>query len=94
MRREIYQPMAEVEAHYWWFVGRRRIVDHLIAALGLPADATLLDVLEHLDDGLSVPPAPLNRTLTAIFASVRHLIGRLPLPVGASLPRRARRPAP
>lgn len=244
MRPEIYQRMAEVEARHWWFVGRRRIVDHLIAALGLPADATildagcgtggnlamlarhgrvlafeldgearaiaaqrsglavepgqlphrlpaaaqgldlvtLLDVLEHLDDdraalqglferlapggrvvvtvpalpalwsrhdeahhhrrryrkgelvalaraagfeidlvsyynfwllpalagvrlvdtfvkrgvddGLSVPPAPLNRALTAIFASERHLIGRLPLPLGASLLMCARRPAP
>lgn len=47
-----------------------------------------------LVDGLSVPPAPLNRTLTALFASERRLIGRLPLPVGASLPIRARRPAP
>ncbi|MEE8248503.1 MAG: methyltransferase domain-containing protein, partial [Alphaproteobacteria bacterium] len=35
--------MAEVEARHWWGVGRRRIVDHLIAALGLPADATILD---------------------------------------------------
>ncbi len=94
MRPETYQHRAEVEARHWWFVGRRGIVDRLIAALGLPADATILDVLEHLDDGLGVPPAPLNRTLTAIFASERHLIGRLPLPVGASLPRRARRPAP
>lgn len=136
MRPEIYQRMAEVEARHWWFVGRRRIVDHLIAALDLPADATildagcgtdgnlamlarnglavqpgqlpdglpaaaerlglvtLLDVLEHLDDGLGVAPAPLDRTLTAIFASERHLIGRLPLPVGASLPMCARRPAP
>lgn len=43
MRREIYQRRAKVEARHWWFVGRRRIVDHLIAALGLPADATILD---------------------------------------------------
>jgi SAM-dependent methyltransferase len=243
MRPEIYQRMAEVEEHHWWFVARRRIVDHLIAGLGLAADAaildagcgtggnlamlarhgrvlafeyddqardvaarrsglpvhpghlpdglppeahgldliTLLDVLEHLDDdraalrrlqerlgpggrvvvtvpalpalwsghdeahhhhrryrkgelaalaraaglevelltyynfwllpalagvrladsrvkpgldqGLELPPAPLNRALTAIFASERFLIGRLPLPIGASLLMCARRAA-
>lgn len=241
MRPEIYQRMAEVEERHWWFVGRRRIVDHLIAGLGLPAEAaildagcgsggnlamlarhgrvqafelddqaraiaarrsglavrpghlpdglppeahgldliTLLDVLEHLDDdgaalrglherltpgghllitvpalpalwsghdeahhhrrryrkgalaalaraaglevelltyynfwlfpalagarladrlvkrgvddGLNVPPAPLNRALTAIFASERFVIGRLPMPIGASLLMCARR---
>lgn len=47
-----------------------------------------------LVDGLSVPFAFLNRALTALFASECHLIGRLPLPVGASLLMRARRPAP
>ncbi len=60
------------------------------------AGVRLVDSLvkRGVDDGLSVPPAPLNRALTALFASERHLIGRLPLPVGASLLMCARRPAP
>jgi SAM-dependent methyltransferase len=34
---------------------------------------------------LTLPPAPLNATLERAFAAERHLIGRLPLPVGLSL---------
>jgi SAM-dependent methyltransferase len=34
---------------------------------------------------LSVPPGPINATLEKVFASERHLVGRLPLPPGLSL---------
>jgi len=34
---------------------------------------------------LALPPAPLNAALERTFAAERHLIGRLPLPVGLSL---------
>jgi SAM-dependent methyltransferase len=34
---------------------------------------------------LTLPPGPLNATLERAFAAERHLIGRLPLPVGLSL---------
>ena len=34
---------------------------------------------------LTLPPAPLNTMLERTFAAERHLIGRLPLPVGLSL---------
>ena len=34
---------------------------------------------------LSVPPAPINAALEAVFAAERHLVGRLPLPPGLSL---------
>jgi|SRR3954447_12885531 SAM-dependent methyltransferase len=34
---------------------------------------------------LKLPPAPLNSALERTFAAERHLIGRLPLPVGLSL---------
>jgi SAM-dependent methyltransferase len=34
---------------------------------------------------LTLPPAPLNATLERTFAAERHLIGRLPLPIGLSL---------
>jgi SAM-dependent methyltransferase len=34
---------------------------------------------------LRLPPAPLNAALEHVFAAERHLVGRLPLPVGLSL---------
>jgi SAM-dependent methyltransferase len=34
---------------------------------------------------LTLPPAPINATFERAFAAERHLIGRLPLPVGLSL---------
>jgi SAM-dependent methyltransferase len=37
------------------------------------------------DADLKMPSAPLNRTLEAVFAAERHLIGRFPLPPGLSL---------
>ena len=42
--------------------------------------------LRGKDNGdVSLPPAPLNRALEAVFASERYLVGRLPLPPGLSL---------
>jgi SAM-dependent methyltransferase len=42
--------------------------------------------LRGKDDGdVSLPPAPLNGTLEAVFAAERYLVGRLPLPPGLSL---------
>jgi SAM-dependent methyltransferase len=42
--------------------------------------------LRGKDNGnVSLPPAPLNRSLEAVFASERYLVGRLPLPPGLSL---------
>ena len=42
--------------------------------------------LRGKDDGdVSLPPAPLNAALEAVFASERYLVGRLPLPPGLSL---------
>jgi SAM-dependent methyltransferase len=34
---------------------------------------------------LKMPPAPLNSALEKVFAAERHLVGRLPLPLGLSL---------
>lgn len=34
---------------------------------------------------LEVPPAPVNAALKAVFAWERHLVGRIPLPIGLSL---------
>jgi SAM-dependent methyltransferase len=42
--------------------------------------------LRGKDNGdVSLPPAPLNRSLEAVFAAERYLVGRLPLPPGLSL---------
>ena len=46
----------------------------------LPAVANDKDNAE-----LTLPPTPLNAALEWTFAAERHLIGRLPLPVGLSL---------
>ena len=40
----------------------------------------------------AMPPQGLNRLLTALFASERHLIGRVPLPAGVSLLMLAQKP--
>jgi SAM-dependent methyltransferase len=39
-----YAVEAAAEADHWWFVGRRHLFARLIAELGLPPDATILDV--------------------------------------------------
>ncbi len=44
LRLETYQVEAQVERRHWWFRGRRRILDRLVTALGLPAGAAVLDV--------------------------------------------------
>jgi SAM-dependent methyltransferase len=43
-------------------------------------------------EDVAMPPQGLNRLLTALFASERHLIGRVPLPAGVSLLMLARKP--
>jgi len=39
-----YLEMAETEDRHWWFVARRAILADIIAGLGLPADAAILEV--------------------------------------------------
>jgi SAM-dependent methyltransferase len=36
--------MAETEASHWWFAGRRAILASVIAGLGLPAEAKVLEI--------------------------------------------------
>ncbi len=43
MNPEIYERMAWLEDRHWWFRARRAIVAKLIAGLGLPVDARILD---------------------------------------------------
>ncbi len=39
-----YAVEAKLEATHWWFTERRRLFSRLIAKLGLPADARILDI--------------------------------------------------
>ncbi|MEE9479837.1 MAG: class I SAM-dependent methyltransferase [Kiloniellales bacterium] len=61
----------------------------------LVAGVRLVKTLFGIDgtDDDAMPPGPVNRVLSAIFASERHLIGRIPLPIGVSLLVLARKPA-
>jgi SAM-dependent methyltransferase len=43
MEASTYAAEAALEARHWWFVGRRRFFTRLIAELGLPPDAAILD---------------------------------------------------
>lgn len=43
-------------------------------------------------DGTTLPPAPVNALLKALFAVERHVIGRMHLPIGVSLIGVARKP--
>ena len=43
MRRATYHVEHEVSADHWWFRGRRRILTRLLADLGLPRSARILD---------------------------------------------------
>ncbi len=58
---------------------------------GLRLVKTLFGIGGTDDDAM--PPGPVNRVLSAVFASERHLIGRMPLPAGVSLLLLARKPA-
>jgi len=44
MDPEAYVQMAAAERAHWWFVGRRRVLGAVIASLGLPAAARILEV--------------------------------------------------
>ncbi len=43
MEAEVYHKMASFEDRHWWFVGRRKICDRLLAKLSLPADARIME---------------------------------------------------
>ena len=49
------------------------------------AERTFSRVLGKDNGDVSLPPAPLNRALEAVFGAERYLVGRLPLPPGLSL---------
>lgn len=43
MDARIYAEMAALEQRHWWFAARRKILDKMISALPLPADAHILE---------------------------------------------------
>lgn len=43
MDARIYAEMAALEDCHWWFVARRSVLDKMLAALPLPADAQILE---------------------------------------------------
>lgn len=43
MDPHIYRQMRSLEEKHWWFVGRRKIVGEILASLGLPVHARILD---------------------------------------------------
>ena len=44
MRKPLYRQMRELEDRHWWFLGRRQIVQSILAKLELDAGASILDV--------------------------------------------------
>jgi SAM-dependent methyltransferase len=43
MDKDIFHQMAQIEEHHWWFSGRRKIVESVIAGLHLSHDADILE---------------------------------------------------
>lgn len=44
MRPEVHAEMAAVQERHWWFAARRRVLGAVIARLGLPAQARILEI--------------------------------------------------
>ena len=49
------------------------------------AERAVSKLRKKQDADVKLPPAPLNGVLEVVFAAERHLVGRLPLPIGLSL---------
>ncbi len=43
MKESVYAVEAKIEANHWWFVGRRQLVNHIIDAMRIPSNASVLD---------------------------------------------------
>lgn len=44
MEQDAYREMAEIQDRHWWFVGRRAIIEKILAGLRLPAEADILEI--------------------------------------------------
>jgi SAM-dependent methyltransferase len=87
--------------HHWRRYAKAALVGRAAAAGFTPVVATCFNSLlfpliagvrlgkrilglDEVEDEV-LPPHPINRILYALFASERHLVGRVPLPLGVSL---------
>ena len=96
MDRSIYANMAEIEDRHWWFVARRQILAAVIARLGLPRPARILEagcgtggnlaMLSAFGDVVGIEPDDEARAHAAGKGAFDVRPGRLPrdLPVGAA----------
>ncbi len=98
----------DVRHHHKRRYGRKELVERIVAAGLSPVFVTFFNsFLFPLIAGIRIvqtalrrtdieddkmPPRLVNRVLTAVFASERHLVGRVPLPFGVSLLAVARKP--
>ena len=44
MELDAYRQMAATEDEHWWFCGRRSIAETVIAGLGLPKEASIVEI--------------------------------------------------
>jgi SAM-dependent methyltransferase len=88
MEPQVYSSMAAVEDRHWWYVGRRRIIETVLAGLTLPAGAQILEVgcgtggnlelLARYGQVLACEPDPGARRLAARRGIVDPEPGGLP----------------
>jgi len=85
LRRLATDAGAEI-AYSTWF-------NTLLAPLAMTYRVAERIVGRDLGDQERMPPAPINRVLAWAFGLERHVVGRIPLPIGLSIGMVLRRPA-
>jgi len=64
MEPAAYRKMAETEDRHWWFCGRRAVAETVIRSLGLPEDASILEI--GAGTGGNIPMLSRFGTVTAV----------------------------
>jgi SAM-dependent methyltransferase len=88
MDRGTYDRMRELQRDHWWFVGRRRIIETLLAQLELPKGAKILEVgcgpggnlsmLRRFGEVMGLEPDEPSRAFASEATGVRIEGGALP----------------
>ena len=88
MDRQVYDRMRALEADHWWFKARRRIIADMIARLGLPPHAKILEagcgpggnlrMLSGFGDVVGLEPDAETRAYAAEHTGVAVEGGQLP----------------
>lgn len=88
MDPQLLREQAALENRHWWFVARRRIIDGVVADLGLPADARILEagcgtggnlpMLSRHGEVFAFDVSETARRLAAAWGSARIAEGALP----------------